>query len=186
VKTSQAHKLTDEQWPEAGRYIGAIFLSGAGLWVLLTLTMVISPPSTADVCGDEAAMCCRLCAAFAWFAIVPFVTFFFALIFFLPGFVIVRSIARSVAWWRPACWIPGWIVAGVVAGALLAIVFAMADRNFIALNINNGILWRTAMVSSALMVGLGLFGLLCGICYWLMRDKRSSDKDLVPSKLSPP
>jgi hypothetical protein len=186
MKTPRSHRLTDEQWPEAVRYVGAIFLSGAALWMLLTLRMVISPPSNADLCGDEAAMCCRLCAAFAWFTIVPFVAFFFALIFFLPGFLIVRSIARGVAWWQPAYWIPGWVVTGVTASVLLAVVFAMTDRKFIALNIHNGILWRRAMESVGLMIGLGFFGLLCGICYWLMRDKRSADKESVPARLSPP
>src|SRR5215471_11405949 len=68
---------TDEQLPEAARYVLAVFLSGAALWMLLTLRMVMSPPSNADLCGDEAAMCCRLCAAVAWFTIVPFVAFFF-------------------------------------------------------------------------------------------------------------
>jgi hypothetical protein len=175
MKTLRSHRLTDEQRPEAVRYIGAIFLSGAALWILLTLRMVISPPSNADLCGDEAAMCCRLCAAFAWFTIVPFAGFFSALIFFLPGFVIMRSIARGVAWWRPAYWIPGWVVTGVIAAVLLAVVLAMTDRRFIALNIHNGILSEMAMESVWLMIGLGFFGLLCGICYWLMRDKRSVD-----------
>jgi len=32
-----------------------------------------------------------------------------------------------------------------------------------------------AMQAVGLMIGLGFFGLLCGICYWLMRDKRSAD-----------
>ena len=170
-------RLTDEQLPEAGRYVLAIFLSGAALWMLLTLGMVISPPSNADLCGDEAAMCCRLCAAVAWFTIVPFVAFFFALIFFLPGFLIVRLIARGVAWWRPVYWIPGWVMTGVIASLLLAVIFAITERKFIALNIHNGILWRLAIQSVGFMIGLGFFGLLCGICYWLMRDKRSADKD---------
>lgn len=160
--------LTDEQWPQAVRYVGAIFLSAAALWILLTLRMVISPPSNADLCGDEAAMCCRMCAAFAWFTIVPFAVFFFALIFFLPGFVIMRSIARSVAWWRPAYWIPGWVVTGVIAAFLLALVFAITDRKIIVLNIHNGILWQRTMETVGLMIGLGFFGLLCGICYWMM------------------
>jgi hypothetical protein len=108
------------------------------------------------------------------------------LIFFLPGFVIVRSIARRVAWWRSAFWIPGWVMTGVIAAVLLAVVFAMTDRKIIALNINNGILWRRAMESVGLMIGLGFFGLLCGICYWLMRDKRSADKESIPARLSPP
>src|SRR5215467_6983734 len=171
---------TGEQLPEAARYVLAIFLSGAALWMLLTLKMVISPPSNAVLCGDEAAMCCRLCAAFAWLTIVPFVWFIFALIFFLPGFLIVRSIARGVAWWRPAYWIPGWVVTGAIAAVLqIAVVFAMS-RKFIALNIHNGILWRLAMQSVGLMIGLGFFGLLCGFCFWLMRDKRSADKESVP------
>jgi hypothetical protein len=186
MKTPRSHRLTDEQWPEAARYVGAIFLSGAALWMLLTLRMVISPPSNVDLCGDEAAMCCRLCAAFAWFTIVPLAAFFFALIFFLPGFLIVRSIARRVAWWRPAYWIPGWVVTGVIAAVLLTIVFAIADRKFIAINIHNGILSQWAMVSVGLMVGLGFFGLLCGICYWLVRDKRSAHEESVPAGLNPP
>ena len=171
---------TDEQLPEAARYVLVIFLSGAALWMLLTLGMVISLRSNAALCGDEAAMCCRLCAAFAWLTIVPFVGFIFALIFFLPGFLIVRSIARGVARWRPVYWIPGWVMTGVIASLLLAVVFAMADRKFIALNIHNGILWRMAMASVGLMIGLGFFGLLCGFCFWLMRDKRSADKESVP------
>ena len=66
---------------------------------------------------------------------------------------------------------------GVIAAVLqIAVVFAMS-RKFIALNIHNGILWRLAMQSVGFMIGLGFFGLLCGICYWLMRDKRSADKD---------
>jgi hypothetical protein len=177
MKTPRSPSRTDEQWQEAVRYVLAIFLSGAALWMLLTLRMVISPPSNADLCGDEAAMCCRLCAAVAWFTIVPFVTLLFTLIFFLPGFLIVRSITRRVAWWRPAYWIPGWVVTGVIAAVLLAVVFAMTDRKFIARNIYNGILWRRTMESIGLMVGLGFFGLLCGICDWLMRDKRSPDKE---------
>jgi hypothetical protein len=185
MKTPRSHKLTDEQWPEAVRYVGAIFLPGAALWMLLTLRMVISPPSNADLCGDEAAMCCRFCAAYAWFTIVPFAAFFFALIFFLPGFLIVRSIARGVAWWRPVYWIPGWVVTGVIASVLLAIVFAVTDRKSIALIIHNGILWRRAMESVGLMIGLGFFGLLSGFCYWLMCNKRSADKDSVPARLSP-
>ena len=44
---------TDEQLPEAARYVLVIFLSGAALWMLLTLRMVISPPSNAVLCGDE-------------------------------------------------------------------------------------------------------------------------------------
>jgi|SRR5215510_2513292 len=178
-------RLTDEQLPEAGRYVLAIFLSGAALWMLLTLGMVISPPSNADLCGDEAAMCCRLCAAVAWFTIVPFVAFFFALIFFLPGFLIVRLIARGVAWWRPVYWIPGWVMTGVIASLLLAVIFAITERKFIALNIHNGILWRLAIQSVGFMIGLGFFGLLSGFCYWLMRDKTSADKDSVPARLSP-
>jgi len=180
MQTPRSPTRTDEQWPEAVRYVLAIFLSGAALWMLLTLGMVISPPSNADLCGDEAAMCCRLCAAVAWFTIVPFVTLLFTLIFFLPGFLIVRSITRRVAWWRPAYWIPGWVVTGVIAAVLqIAVVFAIS-RKFIALNIHNGILWRMAMASVGLMIGLGFFGLLCGFCFWLMRDKRSADKESVP------
>ena len=186
MNTPPSRSLTNEQRPEAVRYVAAIFLSGVALWILFTVTMVISPPSNADLCGDEAAMCCRMCAAFAWFTIVPFAAFFFALIFFLPGFVIMRSIARRVAWWRPACWIPGWVVAGVIAAVLLAVVFAMSDRKIIALNINNGILWRRAMETVGLMIALGFFGLLCGICYWVMRDKRSTDKESVPAGTTPP
>ena len=177
MKTPRSPSRTDEQWQEAVRYVLAILLSGAASWMLLTLRMVISPPSNADFCGDEAAMCCRLCAAVAWFTIVPFIAFFFALIFLLPGFLIVRSITRRIAWWRPAYWIPGWVVTGVIAAVLqIAVDFAMS-RKFIALNIHNGILWRMAMASVGLMIGLGFFGLLCGFCDWLMRDKRSADKE---------
>jgi hypothetical protein len=35
------------------------------------------------------------------------------------------------------------------------------------------------MESVELMIGLGFFGLLCGICYWLMRDKRSANRESV-------
>src|SRR5215831_10955745 len=125
---------TDEQLPEAARYVLAIFLSGAALWMLLTLGMVISPRSNAALCGDEAAMCCRLCAAFAWLTIVPFVGFILAWLFFLPGFLIVRTIARGVAWWRPVYWIPAWVVTCVIASVLLAVVFATTERKLIALN----------------------------------------------------
>jgi hypothetical protein len=186
MKTPRSHKLTDEQRPEGARYVGAIFLSGAALWILLSLRMLISPPSNADLCGDEAAMCCRLCALFAWFTIIPFAAFFFALIFFLPGFVTMRSIARRVAWWRPVYWVPGWVVTGVTAAVLLVVVLAVADRKIIALNLHNGILWRMAMESTGLMIGLGFFGLLCGVCYWLMGAKRSAGKESIPARLSPP
>ena len=43
-----------------------------------------------------------------------------------------------------------------------------------------------ASPAGKLMIELGFFGLLCGICYWLMRDKRSADKESVPARLSPP
>jgi len=184
METRQSHGLTDERWPEAVRYVGTIFLSGTALWVLLTLLWLIRPASDADVCGDEpTAMCCRSCVALAWFTIVPLVSFFFALIFSLPGFLTVRSIARRIAWWRPAYWIPGWVVTGVIAAFLLVVFLAIADREIIALNIHNGIVWQMAMESVGLMIGLGLFGLLCGFCYWLMRDKRRTH---ISARLSPP
>src|ERR1700722_7296065 len=95
----------DEHRPKAGGYIGAIFLSGAALWVLLTLVWLIRPATSADVCDNEpGTMCCWWCDAIAWFTIVPFVLFFFSLIFFLPGFLIVRSIARRAPWWRSVFW----------------------------------------------------------------------------------
>ena len=59
----------------------------------------------------------------------------------------------------------------------LAVVFAMTHQKFIALNIHNGILWRRTNESVGLMIGLGFFGLLCGICYSLMGDKRRVDKE---------
>ena len=59
VHEDRSPNRTDEQWPEAARYVLAIFLSGAALWMLLTLRKVISPPSNTDLCGDETAMCCR-------------------------------------------------------------------------------------------------------------------------------
>jgi len=62
----------------------------------------------------------------------------------------------------------------------------MSDRKIIALNINNGILWRRAMETVGLMIALGFFGLLCGICYWVMRNKRSTDKESVPAGTTPP
>jgi len=184
MTTPRSHAPTNEQGADAGRYIGAIFLAGAVLWMLLTVLMAISPPSKATLCGDEAAMCCWPCAVGAWFTIVPFAGFFFALILFLPGFVITGSIARRVAWWRPAYWIPGWAVTGVVAAVLLSIVFAIMDRKFIALNIRNGILSHMAVETVGFMVVLGFFGLLCGLCYWLMRDKRSADKQSLPARPS--
>ena len=75
---------------------------------------------------------------------------------------------------------------GVISSVLLAVVFAMTDRKFVALNIHNAILWRRAMESVGLMIGLGFFGLLCGICYWLMRDKRNADNESIPARLNPP
>ena len=115
----------------------AIFLPGAALWTLITLKMVISPPSIADICGDENAMCCLSCAKAAWFTFIPFLTFLFVLILFLPGFLILRSIARRAAWWQRVYWIPGWTVAGFVTAVLLTIYLATA------LNIDNGVLWQS-------------------------------------------
>lgn len=176
TEVATSHRPTDERWPEALCYIAAILLSGGALWTLMTFKMVISPPSYADVCGDENAMCCLPCAVAAWFTIVPFVAFLFALIFFLPGYVTMRAIARRVARWRPIYWIPGWAVTGVLAAVLLAVGFAINDREFIVLNIDNGILWRRAVETVGFMIGLGFFGMLCGICYWL-RDKRRASRN---------
>ena len=176
----------DEHRPKAGGYIGAIFLSGAALWVLLTLVWLIRPATSADVCDNEpGTMCCWWCDAIAWFTIVPFVLFFFSLIFFLPGFLIVRSIARRAPWWRSVYWIPGWVVAGIIAAVLLELLVAITSRQLIANNIHNGIVWQMTIESVVLMIGLGFFGLLCGICYWL-RDKRSAAKDSVAQGLTPP
>lgn len=170
-----ARRLGDEQERKAVRYVGAIFLSGAGLWGLLTLLMVISPPSNTTLCGDEAAMCCWPCAAFAWFTIVPFLGFLVALILGLPGFLLVSLIARKAGWWRPVYWIPGWVLTGVIAAAILAACAAIADRKLIALNINNGILARMVRDFGGFALEAGFFGLLCGICYWLLRDWRSAE-----------
>jgi hypothetical protein len=171
-------RLRDEQGPKGGRYVASIFYSGAALWALLTLVWLIRPATSADVCDNEVGldiMCCWWCAAVAWFTIVPFVSFCFSLIFFLPGYLTVHLIARRVPWWRSVYWIPGWVISGVVAAVLFVVLVAINDWKIIALNIHNGILWQMAVGSFVLMVGLGFFGLLCGICYWLMRDKGSAE-----------
>lgn len=188
METLQNHGLRDGRRPDL--YVGAIFLSGAALWVLLTFFWLIRPATSADVCNDGPytgldIMCCWWCAAVAWFTIVPFVSFFFALIFYLPGFLIVRSIARRAAWWRSAYWIPGWVVAGVIAAVLLVAIGVITSRQLIANNIHNGIAWQMAMESVVLTIVLGFFGLLCGICYWL-RDKRGAARDSVRQRLTPP
>jgi hypothetical protein len=150
------------------RYVGTIFVSGAGLWVLLTVRMLISPPSYADICGDPAAMCCLGCAAAAWLIFVPMFGFPLALILFLPGHLLVSWTARRAAWWRPFFWIAGWVVTAVIAAILFDLALAIADRKIIALNINNGILASMAWAFIGFAIGFAVFGLLCGFCYWMM------------------
>jgi len=75
-ETPRSPSHTDEQWSEAVRYVLAIHLSGAALWMLLTLRMVMSPPSNADLCGDEAAMC-GCARQLRGSQSSPFVVFFF-------------------------------------------------------------------------------------------------------------
>ena len=163
------------------RYVGVIFVSGAGLWVLLTVRMLISPPSVADICGDPAAMCCVWCAAVSWFTFVPMFGFLFALILFLPGYLFVSWIARRAAWWRPIYWIAGWVLTAVIAAVLFYVPLALviADRKIIALNINNGILARMAWVFVGFAIGFAVFGLLCGLCYCMMlvRAARAAERE---------
>jgi hypothetical protein len=161
------------------RYVGVIFVSGAGLWVLLTVRMLMSPPSYADICGDPAAMCCVWCAAVGWFTFVPIFGFLFALILFLPGYLLVSWIARRAAWWRPIYWIAGWVVTAVIAAVLFDVALAIADRKIVALNINNGILARMAWAFVGFAIGFAVFGLLCGFCYWMMlvRAARASERE---------
>jgi hypothetical protein len=160
------------------RYVGAIFVSGAGLWTLLTIRMLISPPSYADICGDPAGMCCISCAAIGWFTFVPIFGFLFALILFLPGYLFVSRIARWAASWRPVYWTGGWVVAAVTAAILFDLTLVIADRNIITLNINNGILARMAREFIGLAIGFVVFGLLCGFSYWmiLLRAARVDDR----------
>lgn len=55
---TRSHRLTDEQWPEAVRYVGAIFLSGAALWMMATVRQAtwqvgaLGAPTVPD--GDDA------------------------------------------------------------------------------------------------------------------------------------
>jgi hypothetical protein len=151
------------------RYVGAIFVSGAGLWVIITIGMLTNPSSTyADLCGDPPGMCCVGCAVAAWFIFVPVFGFPFALMLFLPGHLFVSWIARKARWWRPLYWIAGWIVTGVIAAALFFVPLVLADRKIIALNINNGILARMAWELVGFTIAFVVFGLLCGFCYWIM------------------
>jgi hypothetical protein len=150
------------------RYVGAIFVSGAGLWLLFTIGMLINPASYTDICGDPAAMCCVWCAAYGWFTFVPMFGFALALILFLPGYLLASWIARRATWWRPVYWIPGWIVTAAIAAILFSAALAIADRRIIALNINNGILASMAWGFVGFALGFAVFGLLCGVCYWTM------------------
>lgn len=150
------------------RYVGAILISGASLWVLITVRMLISPPTYADICGDPAAMCCVLCAAIAWFSYVPMLGFVFALILFLPGHLLVSWIARKVAWWRPVYWIAAWAVTAAIAAVLFQSALTIADRKIVALIINNGIVATMAPEFIVFAIVFVVFGLLCGFCYWLM------------------
>jgi hypothetical protein len=159
------------------RYVGAIFVSGAGLWVLVTVRMLISPPSYVDICSDPAAMCCVWCAAVSWFTFVPMFGFLFALILFLPGYLLVSWIAHRAAWWQPIYWIAGWVITSVIAAVLFDVSLGIADRKIIALNINNGILTRMTWEFVGFAIGFAVFGLLCGFCYWMMlvRAARGAD-----------
>lgn len=178
METMLSPGLHHEQRPGSDHYSGTIFLSNAALWVMATLFWLLRPATSADVCDNAVGldiMCCWWCDAFAWFTIVPILSFIFSLILFLPGFLIVRSIARRVTWWRSAYWIPGWVVAGVIAGILLMAVGVIISGQLIEVVIDLVVL----------MIGLGFFGLLCGIFYWL-RDKRSGTRDSVRQELSRP
>jgi hypothetical protein len=159
------------------RYVGAIFVSGAGLWTLLSVRMLISPPSYADICGDPAGMCCIPCAAGVWFMFVPTLDFLVALTLLLPGDLLVSWIARRATWWRPVYWIAGWVVTSVIAAVLFDVALAIGDREIIALNINNGILARKAWEFAGFAIGFAVFGLLCGLCYRMMlvRVARKAD-----------
>ena len=42
------------------------------------------------------------------------------------------------------------------------------DRKIIAINLDNGILLRMARLLGWFSIFLAVFGLMCGICYWLL------------------
>jgi hypothetical protein len=150
------------------RYVGTIFVTGAGLWLLFTIGMFIRPPSYAGLCGEPAGMCCVSCAVFGWFTIVPMFGFLLALILFLPGHLLVLWTARRAVWWRAVYWLPGWLVTGMIAAVLFCGATAFTDRKIIALNINNGILTEMAWQGVEFAIIFAIFGLLCGACYWMM------------------
>jgi len=150
------------------RYVGAIFVTSVGLWLLFTIKMFVSPPSYTDICGDPGAMCCLPCAVFGWFTFVPMGGFLLALILFLPGHLLVCWTARRAVWWLPSYWLAGWVVTALIAVVLFSVGGAILDRKVIALNINNGILATKAWEFIGWATVFVVFGLLCGACYWMM------------------
>jgi hypothetical protein len=149
-------------------YVGAIFVTGAGLWLLTTITMFISPPSDAGICGPPGATCCVMCAVYAWFTFVPMFGFLLALILFLPGHLLVSWTARRATWWQPLYWLAGWVVTALIAAVLFSVALWISDRKIIALNISNGILGEMARQLILFATLFAVFGLLCGVCYWVM------------------
>ena len=148
----------------------AILGPWAAICVLVNVSVLTNP---AGVCGDPSGigMCCFTCAVFGWLFMIPVFGFLFAALLFVPGFLVVASFARRLGKWRPVYWIFGWMFAGMSAVIPVVILVVMTDRKFSALS-------EMGYGLGIFTIAFGLFGLLCGTCYWAMLINASRSSEL--------
>jgi hypothetical protein len=151
-----------------GAYLLGILVPWVAFCALYIAAMLIEP---ATVCSPPEAMCCYICAVIMWLTVIPFVGYIIVVLIFAPGIFLVAFIARRVRRWRPVYWLFGWTAAGMLSVIPVATFGIIYDRQIIAININNGILTRLAYDYGLSAIGLGFFGLMCGICYWAILVK---------------
>src|SRR5712671_3290804 len=131
----------DRNKPTPGLYFLGILFPWTAVCALI-ITQILIDPATA--CSPPEAMCCYICAVFAWLTYMPVVGYIFAIFIFAPGFLIVAFIERSIRRWRPFYWIFGWMLAGTLPAIMRS---AIIDRH-----------------REILVLMFGVFGLLCGFC----------------------
>jgi len=116
-------------------------------------------------------MCCIPCVYAEWIIGAPIGFAFLALIF-LPGFLLIRELAKRIDGWGRLPWIPGWGFSGLIAALLVEVPALVSSRELIALNIHNGILAQEAGLFRKLMIALIGFGLASGICHFCFLASR--------------
>jgi hypothetical protein len=152
------------------RFLMAILGPWSAICVLVAVSVLRDP---AGVCGDPSGigMCCISCAVFGYLFMVPVFGFLFAALLFVPGFLIVAFVARRIGKWRPVYWIFGWMFTGMSAVILISMLVVIRDGNFIAVS-------EKGYELGIFTIASGIFGLLCGICYWAMLIRASRSPEL--------